>query len=97
MSTKPQGEILRLRGELSYAMKNCIPSKEVGAGLIFSIIRLHQVEDEIRNEKRLKERRRLKNEFETGKRAIKTTINLLRKNQKRAQEVQQGNRRKALP
>lgn len=97
MAIKPQGEVQRLRRELSYAIKNCIPSKEVGAGLIFSIIRLHQVEDEIRNERGLKERRKLKNEFETGKRAIKTTINLLRENQKRAQEVQQGNSRKALP
>lgn len=79
MSSELHKDLLRLREEVSAAMQEVTPSRDVGDALVLGTAWLGVIEMRIRNTHNLEERRSLNNDFSRRRSAIEGAVRALKR------------------
>ena len=90
-------DLKETRQELMASMGQTTPAKEYGATLMMVIVGLHVTEARIRKTRSLEERRRMIDEFNRQRNAIKHGIRALRKSSRGSSQERGERRKRAMP
>jgi len=89
-------ELEILREKYSRVFSATEPTREFGATMFLAMLRLHMVESRICKSNNLKERRRLINEFKSGKSAIEKGIDAFKRRRFRNHDFAQPSEREPM-